>query len=111
VKVIGNPGELRVFDDGSACHNGIVAPIGITFAAMESVHLRFSLSAMTFEGAYGLPECGEGELGPRCFPQIPANCGGPFLIDEIVERIPVGRNSASREIRAYVEAVDVPFRC
>jgi hypothetical protein len=50
-RVISDAGEPRVLKNGSACHNGIVAPIGVMLAAFETLHIRFSLSATTLEGA------------------------------------------------------------
>lgn len=47
-KVISDPGELRVVDNGGACHNGKVIPIGVMFVVVESLHVRPSLSAMSF---------------------------------------------------------------
>src|SRR5208337_3530598 len=51
-KLIGDPNQLRLFENCRPRHNGVVSSIGIMFAAQKSSrHFRFSPSARLLTGA------------------------------------------------------------
>ena len=49
-KVISDPGQLRVFENCRPRHHGEVSPICVLFTLVDTLHFRFSLSAVTCEG-------------------------------------------------------------
>jgi hypothetical protein len=61
-KVIGDPGQLRVFENLRPRHHGKLSPIGVVFAAvMDALHVRFSLSSAPWK----LRRSGMKKLHPR----------------------------------------------
>jgi hypothetical protein len=93
-----------VLDKGSVRHNGIMAPIGVMLAAFKTLHLRFSVSATALDGCTG--EYGNGRAD---FHDAHLTCSfrsavARLCMNDIVGRVVIRRNSASRGITAVVEA-------
>src|ERR1700739_1895911 len=48
-EVIGDPRQLCMVQDFRPCYNCVLSLIGVMFAVLKSLHIRFSLSVATLE--------------------------------------------------------------